>query len=222
MYLPKHFSVDEETAWKLIEQYPLATIITQDENGSPYVNHIPVIIKSGNGKRFLQGHFAKRNPQYFHLCKNATVLLIFQGPNAYISPTWYVSGRDVPTWNYAVVHVQGSISLFEKSEQLVEIVKNISHHFESEREYPWEFELPEDLSDPGELEKAIVGFEIEIKKIEGKYKLSQNRSSEDQSSVINHLEKMNMDSARSMIQLMKKNLKVSPSSASPKKGQQPT
>jgi transcriptional regulator len=152
------------------------------------VSHLPVIEAEPSGQEIiLIGHMARANPQWMHFKNNPECMLIFSGPHTYITPTWYPSGCDVPTWNYAVVHVCGTVRLVEDYDEQVEILKQQSQFFERENEHPWEFDIPKDLRDPNLLGKAIISFRIEIREIQAKFKLSQNRSPEDRAGVVEGL-----------------------------------
>jgi transcriptional regulator len=154
-----------------------------------------------NGSIKLLGHLARRNPQWVHFRGNQSVLAIFNGPHSYITPSWYVSGRDVPTWNYAVVHASGPVKLIEDFDGLTDILKKMTARFESGPRR-WEFELPDDLTDASALTSAIVGFELLAEKIDAKFKLSQNRSKEDQQGVVEGLSERTDEMSRMVRSLM--------------------
>lgn len=179
MYLPKHFSVDPDQARQLISEYPFATLIAIADDHSPFVNHLPLILQRDS----LLGHMAKNNPQWRHFQKNPNVTVLFHGPHTYITPKWYTSGRDVPTWNYAVVHVRGQVKLIEDAPGITEILKTLTFKFESDTPKQWDFSLPKDLESPIALSSAIVGFEIQIVELQAKFKLSQNRPPQDLSGI---------------------------------------
>lgn len=182
MYTRPEFNVSAEVALELMKAHPFATLISIVDD-APMITHLPVLVKEGDPIR-IEGHLAKGNPAWRHL-DGAT--LIFTGPHAYITPTWYVSGRDVPTWNYAVVHARVRAHLVQEEGALVEMIKRFSDHFEATEHSPWEFSLPADLAAPGLLPRAIVGFEMEVEHLEAKFKLSQNRSVVDQRAVVEGL-----------------------------------
>lgn len=184
-YLPSFFAVADEEALQLAQEFPFATLISVAEDGAPFVNHLPLLLKrEETGRICLVGHMAKRNPQWRHFQGGAGALAVFNGPHAYISPTWYRSGRDVPTWNYAVAHFCGRVRLIEDFTGLTAILAELAERFEKSREVPWAFELPDDLNHAEKLERAIVGFEIVVEKVEGKFKLSQQRPLADQEGVL--------------------------------------
>jgi len=184
-YRPSFFSATDEEALRLADEFPFASLVSIAEGGAPFVNHLPLLLeRRSGGANVLIGHMARRNPQWTHFKSGARALAVFQGPNAYISPTWYGSGRDVPTWNYVVSHFSGAVRIIEDFAGLTSILSKLSERFEKDLENPWAFELPEDLRAAGQLEGAIVGFEITVEKIEGKFKLSQQRPLVDQQGVL--------------------------------------
>ena len=178
MYAPAHFREDRpEVLREAIRGIALATLVTNTD-GQLEANHLPMLLE---GER-LFGHFARANPVWKTLKPGAEVLAIFLGPHFYTSPNWYpskaVSGKGVPTWNYISVHVRGRLTLHDDVEWLRTHVGALSHEHEKDRPVPWK---PEDA--PGDyieaLLKAIVGYEIAITSIEGKWKLGQNRPAGD-------------------------------------------
>lgn len=204
MYLPKHFSNAE---WRdissLIRQNGFATVLSFSEDKSPNINHFPVIFENDSADDpVLIGHMARRNPQWSDFQKVPSAIMVFHGPHAYVSPTWYRSGRDVPTWNYAVVHLHGKIELIESFEGQMDILQALSRFFEGSERNPWMFELPDDLRDPKILTSAIVSFRFRPEKVEAKWKLSQNRSEEDRLGVIEGLAKRNDAMSEAVRQMM--------------------
>lgn len=188
MYIAKHFNPHEELQiGNLIKSFPFVTLISKDDAGQLSISHVPVVTEFDNGKlKAIRGHFAHRNPQVGHLVSNSQVTVIFGGPHAYITPLWYKSGRDVPTWNYCVVHVQGLLRLNNSFEDICTNLKELTKVFENGPD-AWDFELPSDLKRPEDLTAAIVAFSIVPEKIEAKFKLSQNRPMADRLSVIEGL-----------------------------------
>lgn len=203
MYLPSHFSTTElSQALALMQSYPFATLISFDEERSPIINHFPLLTEHIDGKIKIIGHMAKRNPQWRSFTNPSRAIVVFNGPHTYVTPTWYVSGRDVPTWNYAVVHVEGTVRLVENFDGLTELLEKLTLHFERDTAPRWQFELPEDLQQPEALTSAIVGFELQVDKIEAKFKLSQNRSSDDRRGVMAGLATRSDDLSRGILRLM--------------------
>ena len=209
MYLPKHFSQSEEEKVKeLIIRNGFATILSYPKNDKPFINHLPVIFSNlPNEEKILIGHMAKRNPQWQHFKENPECTIIINGEHTYITPKWYKSGRDVPTWNYAVAHLHGKIELVESFDQQVEVLQQLSHFFESPSPDPWDFELPDDLLDEASLTSAIISFKFHIEKIEAKFKLSQNRPNEDKQGIIDGLKDRKDDMSRIVREMMIENRK---------------
>ncbi len=205
MYLPKQFDAkkDDKRILEIIEAYPFATVMSFDETNQPFFNHIPLVTKKTASGFSLLGHVAKGNPQWRHFKTNPKIKVIINGPHTYITPKWYSSGRDVPTWNYATIHIDGSTKLINDFDGLVGILKTLTEKFESGTTNPWAFELPEDLLAPETLCSAIVGFEISVEKIDAKFKLSQNRTDTDKIGVIEGLANRDDDMSKAVLQLMK-------------------
>ena len=207
MYLPKHFSVDDPALLaQLIAEYPLATIVGSLENQLE-VNHLPLMLSSDKTK--LYGHIARVNP----LVKvagssNTSVTAIFNGPQAYVTPAWYPSkketGKVVPTWNYAVVHAQGNIKLIEDAQWLRSHVAQMTNIHEPTYQSSWKLDdAPEDYVQM--MLKAIIGIEIEVKILVGKFKLSQNRPAQDYAAVVETIEKSPQEVLQEMRKYMKPN-----------------
>lgn len=187
MYTPAHFKeTDLERIAALIESYPFGALVTAPD-GLPVVSHLPFLFDNtigAHGK--LLGHMARANPQWQHLAAGGKALAVFQGPHAYVSPSWY-SSPGVPTWNYAVVHLYGKLRLIEDGAELAALLERLTNTYESNKKNPWEPKLSGESS--SRLLGMIVGFEIEVTDVQGKFKLSQNRPAEDQQRVIEELSK---------------------------------
>ena len=183
MYIPKAFREDDINALhKLMREYSFATLITQHE-GAPFATHLPVILDALRGPNgALLAHMARANPQWHDFVDEQEVLVIFQGPHAYISPSWYEVELSVPTWNYAVVHAYGIPRLIDDGEELYKLLKILIETHEAQFENPWPFQLPDDYLQ--KMMRGIVGFEIEITRLEGKFKMSQNRTESERENVI--------------------------------------
>jgi len=187
LYVPPHFKVEDRAELlAFIERYAFGTLVTSSPSGL-HVSHIPFAAEKGaDGRVRLQGHVARNNEQWKSLEQASHLLAIFQGPHAYISPGWYQQHPSVPTWNYAVVHAHGKARLMDEAE-LHELVIRLSNTYEANRPKPWRAaDLPSDYVS-GMLAN-IVGFEIEVERLEGKFKLSQNRPAET-ARVIDSLER---------------------------------
>jgi transcriptional regulator len=185
MYIPSHFR-EGSLVWlqEWLAHNPFGTLVTS-AGGTLSASHVPMLLRTQRGQfGELVGHLARDNPQSECLALQP-VLAIFTGVHGYISPTWYVSGPAVPTWNYEAVQVTGTASLIEGAE-LSALVDAMTDEFEREQPNPWSTSaLPLEMR--SQMETRIVGFRIPIDRIEGKRKLSQNRSLEDRRSAIDHL-----------------------------------
>jgi transcriptional regulator len=179
LYVPPHFRVDDREAMlAFVEKYAFGTLVSSGPGGL-HVSHIPFVVDRGDdGKTRLLGHVARGNEQWSALEGAEDIVAIFQGPHGYVSPTWYANHPSVPTWNYAVVHAHGKARLMDEAE-LHELVMRLASIYEAGNAKPWKMsELPADYVSM--MLKAIVGFEIEIERLDGKFKLSQNRPAEVQ------------------------------------------
>jgi len=175
MYVPDHFSDQDSTrAFALMAKYPFGLVITIAE-GEPFVSHVPFKIDAEHKR--VMWHLAAANPQAAHLAQGAVTKLVFQGPHAYISPRWYAA-MNVPTWNYAAVHVTGKVTSLDR-DSTAELVVAMS------RDYEGSAGLGEFESTPryAAMAMAIRGFALQINSLQSKYKLSQNRPLEDQRNV---------------------------------------
>ena len=187
MYLPRHF---EETRLSVlhdvIRAQPLATLVTMASSGLT-ANHIPLILDPGAGPNgTLRGHVARANPVWRDFSAEAGALAVFHGPQAYITPSWYAekpkSGRVVPTWNYVAVHASGPLVVFDDAAWVRALVQKLTRQMEAPRAEPWSVaDAPSEYIDT--QVSAIVGIEIPIARISGKWKLSQNRNAEDREGV---------------------------------------
>ena len=183
MYTPSAFKDDDlGSLHALIEQARLAILITQDEHGLQ-ASHVPLLLRADQGAHgTLYGHLARANPQWRALENGAQALVIFPGADAYVSPAYYPAkaehGKVVPTWNYVAVHAYGVAQVFTEPQRLLEVVSDLTDKHESGRVSPWAVaDAPADYID--KMLGAIVGFALPIERLEGKRKLSQNRSAAD-------------------------------------------
>jgi transcriptional regulator len=190
MYCPPFFKEDRPEVYiSLIRQYPLATIVRNTTDGLE-ADHIPLMhaaVPGSPGK--LIGHVAKANPLWQSAAAEK-LLVVFQGPSAYISPNWYATkkeaGKVVPTWNYAVVHVHCTLTAIHDSEQVLGIVSTLTDRHESSQEHPWRVaDAPADFTN--QLAGNIVGIELAINRIQGKWKVSQNQPAANRASVVRGL-----------------------------------
>lgn len=190
MYSPKHFQENTAKGIWLAKNFPFATLISTEKDNSPVplISHVPLLCQREAATDYLVGHFAQANPHSQIAKSGGAVTVVFHGPHEYISPTWYRSGRDVPTWNYAVAHAHGYFEAVNTEHELLEIISDLSRNFEKDRANPWRFSLPDDLAKPGQVSRAILGFKIKKLQWEVKLKLSQNRSLADREGIIAGLE----------------------------------
>jgi transcriptional regulator len=186
MYTPKHFAVEDRAQQlQFMRDYGFASLVSRGGHGLT-ATHLPLAVEERNGGSvFLVGHVARANPHWQDLESGAEALVIFHGPHAYVSPTWYEMHPSVPTWNYAAVHAYGKAQLLDAAATR-KLLKTLSDQYESGRKKPWRMEdLAGDYVE--KMVAAIVGFEIAVERIEGKFKLSQNRSAADRAGVVDAL-----------------------------------
>ncbi len=208
MYLPKHF---EETGidalHQLVREHPLGTLVTFADNRLE-ANHIPFLLQPDPRPHgTLHGHIARANPLWRQLAPEARALVIFQGPQIFISPSWYSSksetGKVVPTWNYAVVHAHGQIRVMDDPGWVRAHVEELTNRHESGRPAPWKVtDAPADFIQT--MVRAVVGIEIAIEQLQGKWKVSQNRSAKDRAGVVVGLKQEGSDAASAMASLIER------------------
>lgn len=191
MYTPKHHKeTDLKVLHGLIKSHSLGTWITRS-NEELVANHIPFLLDSTLGDNgTLVGHVARANPVWKLILPAENSLVIFQGAENYITPSWYPSkqehGRTVPTWNYAVVHAYGMPRIIEDKTWLLNHLNQLTNEHEKKQETPWAVgDAPEEFIE--KLLNGIVGIEIPINKLEGKWKVSQNKNSPDKLGVVKGL-----------------------------------
>ncbi len=206
MYTPPAFAQsDQAKLHDFIEQHSFATLVTADHSTAT-ASHLPVLLEREAGSHGrLIGHMARANPQWRGADGNQA-LAIFGGPHAYISPSWYESKNVVPTWNYAAVHAYGTFRVIDNKAQLLEIVSRYVDFYEQESEIPWSLQSA-DADFVDKLLDAIIGFEIEIDRVEGKWKLSQNHDVARRSRVIRALRKAGGDNREQTASLMSQTLR---------------
>jgi len=192
MYQPPHFREDDLVVQHgLIRAHPLGLLISAGADG-PVANAIPFHLDpSFGGKGRLQAHVARGNTQWQEIRDGAPVLVVFQGPHAYITPSWYrtkqESGKVVPTWNYAIVQVRGPARVIDDAGWIRTQIEALTRGQEDSRTEPWAVGDAPDTFIASQI-KGIIGIEIDIAEIDGKWKVSQNRSDADRSGVIAGLE----------------------------------
>jgi transcriptional regulator len=183
MYIPAPFREERlDVLYQVIRDNSFATLVSRGKDGL-IATHIPFLLDASRGAHgTLVGHVARENPHWRSFGDDHDTLAIFQGPHAYISPSWYTTPYAVPTWNYVAVHAYGRPRLVEEEAALYRIVAKTVATFEKQFDYAWDLEAWREYAE--KLLKNIVGFEMEITRLEGKRKLSQNRSAADQERVV--------------------------------------
>ena len=183
MYVPPHFEASNpEVLHDLIVHHPLGVLVTQGESGLN-ANHIPFELEaSASTHGILRAHVARNNPVWQLSTNGDEVLVVFQADDAYISPNWYPSKHEthqqVPTWNYRVVHAYGKITIYDDEKYVRALVGRLTKKHEANQPKPWKMsDAPRDYMEM--MVKSIVGIEIEITRLIGKFKLSQNRENRD-------------------------------------------
>ncbi len=211
MYLPKGFRQDNVDEMKaMMKAYPFATLVTTGQHGMD-ANHIPLILKEvAAGEHVLWGHIAKANPLWQELDNSAHVLVIFHGPNGYVSPNYYPTkqehGKVVPTWNYVAVHVRGRLAFIHEDKWKLEMLNSLTQQHESQQKDPWSVsDAPKEFTQS--LLGAIVGFEIKVTAMEGKWKAGQNQPNKNRQGTIDGLSVSPNPADKKMAQVMADMLK---------------
>lgn len=206
MYIPGRFAENDlATLHDVISTHAFAALVTVAD-GAPVANHLPFVLDRERGPSgTLLGHLARANPQWrsFTGPNPAPALVIFEGPHAYVSPSWYAGAPNVPTWNYVVVHVYGRPRIVEEPSQVRSAIDRLVAVYESARAQPWSTtDVPPDFVE--RMLSAIVAFEIPVERLEGKFKLSQNKTAADRAGVVAALRQEPDDLARGVAELMKR------------------
>lgn len=204
MYIPKHFEGNEAVGREIMHAHSWALLMSAGEDGAPVATHLSLLWQDdGTPHGSLIGHMARANPQWKLFGRPIESLALFWGPHAYVSPTWYVPGAKVPTWNYVTVHAYGTPSVVEDTEGALGILTELAAVYEGIDESAWSLrKLP-----PGNAEaqtRGIVAFRIALSRVETKIKLSQNRDMEDRRRVIEKLESSSSQDAQATAKWMKK------------------
>ena len=206
MYLPEVFEErDVHTLHRTIEAHPLGALVTVTSGGLD-ANHIPFLIDAEPAPfGSLHGHVARANPVWREL-EGTPALVIFQGPHQFITPSWYPTkqetGRVVPTWNYVVVHAHGRARVIDDHAQVRGHLERLTDRHEQRRDNPWKVtDAPDDFID--KMASAVVGIEMIIERLIGKWKVSQNRTTADREGVVNGLVQDGSPAARVMADLVR-------------------
>jgi transcriptional regulator len=212
MYMPSHFSEERiEVLHALIQAHPLAALVSL-QAGELEANHIPFIVSPPSADTpygVLRGHVARNNPVWQSAASAQDVLLIFQGAQAYISPRWYEekqrSGAVVPTYNYAVVHAHGPMRIVEDRQEFLRLLSELSDNFERKFDQPWKVsDAPAEYID--RIMDMIVGIEIPIRRISGKWKTSQNKSTQDRVNMVDGLREQHDPASHALASAMEQQL----------------
>lgn len=202
MYQPRAFiETDLAALDALVEADPFITLVSTGDDGAPFISHLPVLYRRDGDDVLVEGHWARPNPQAGHAGR---MLMIVHGPHAYVSPGWYPdkeTAARVPTWNYAVAHLHGSVETYEDEVALADLVDRLSRRFEPTVGNDWRFE-PERADHRSQL-RGIVGFRFRPVRIDLKCKLSQNHPPANRQAVIDAMAARNDRDARAIAQLMR-------------------
>ncbi len=203
MYIPPSFSETDLTKlFDFIEQHNFGLVVSQLDH-EPFATHLPLLLdRQTRPLGTLIGHMARANPQWQATDRN--VLVVFSGPHAYISPSWYEAENVVPTWNYVAVHVYGTLHLVEEKETTLKILRDLVLLHETSMPEPWRFRDEDEFVN--RLAQSIAAFRIEITRIEGKWKLSQNHPRERREKVIDALALQRGENSQAIAALMARTL----------------
>ncbi len=200
MYIHKLYREEDRTKiLEFLQQNDFATLVTYDGE-KPTASHLLMEVVETGESLFVNGHMSKANPLWKMFERNPEVLVIFQGPHTYISPTWY-NHVNVPTWNYQSVHVYGKPRIVSNHDEMYGILSRLVAKYEDSSSYSME-KLPQDFVEK-EM-KGVVAFQVEVTRLEANYKLSQNRDDESYRSVVSHLEERTDEMSHGVADAMKK------------------
>lgn len=206
MYVPPAFAEEDLGALHAaMQENSFATLVTRGGEGL-FATHLPFLLDAEAGPYgTLRGHMARANRQWRDFSAGEEVMVIFQGSHAYVSPSWYQAELSVPTWNYVAVHAYGKPRLVEGEEVTVALLREMVAEYEGDMEQPWTLDrLPPEFV--AKLAQAMVPFEIPIERLEGKFKLSQNRSVEDRRGVIAALQAQEAPAVMTVAWLMERGI----------------
>ena len=200
MYIPSAFEEkDPGKLFDFMQAYSFGLLVSLHQ-GEPFASHLPFLLERSSGPHgALLGHMARANPHWRDL-DGKEVLVVFSGPHTYVSPTWYESDHVVPTWNYVAVHAYGAFRLVEDADTLTRILAATVATYERDMPTPWSIDSSSDYF--GKMLRGIVGFRVEISRLEGKWKLNQNHPQERRDKVIRVLEQSPSPDAREIARLM--------------------
>jgi transcriptional regulator len=207
MYIPRANQEDRvPVLHRLIEEHPFASLITMGSSGL-FASHIPMVLEQNGAMGQLRGHISRANTQWRDYTPEVEALGIFSGPQHYITPNWYLekqeTGKVVPTWNYVVVHVYGYLKVIEDGEWLMTHLASLTNIHEADSPVPWKIgDAPADYI--AALTKGIVGLEMTIERLEGKWKVSQNRSEQHRDGVAKGLGELDTTESLAMKALVER------------------
>ena len=188
MYNPPAFAAtDPGQLDALLLAHPFVTLVTVDADGAPFASHLPVLHRREGARVLVEGHWARPNPQARH---GGQALMVVHGPQAYVSPAWYPdkeAAARVPTWNYAVAHLSGTLQPFEDEPALASLVDRMSRRFDAEAGQSWRYE--HDRQDHRRQLRGIIGFRFEPAQVAMKFKLNQNHPPANRAAVADQLER---------------------------------
>jgi transcriptional regulator len=198
VYTPSHFAVDDlQRLHQVIRRHPLGLMISAHD-GQLHMTHLPfhLVADSGNGR--LEAHLARVNPHCSALLAGAASVVVFQGPDAYVSPRWYTDpARNVPTWNYVAIHAHGRPRMIDDPQQTMNLIGRLTDEHEAPIPDPWRIAEAQEHAE--RLLPHILAFDIAIERLEGKFKLSQNRQPRDRLGV---MQALNFDSTGSHLEML--------------------
>lgn len=208
MYVPAHFKEDRiDVLHDAIRTYGFGTLVTAGDEGLE-ASHLPLLLETAPAPfGTIMGHLARANPQWQRVKPGTEALAIFLGPNTYITPSWYPtkqqSGKVVPTWNYLAIHAYGTLSFFDDADELRAHVSKMTDTHEGPRDAPWALsDAPASFVD--QMLRAIIGFRLHITRLEGKWKMSQNRPAQDVSGVLDGLAREDGEGHREVADIVAK------------------
>ena len=206
MYVPNSFHVtDQAEIDAFLQRYDFATLISAADGGLT-ATHLPVVVRREPSGLIIEGHVARANPHWKALDGSTEALLIFQGPHAYVSPTWYAHGPAVPTWNYTVVHAYGPAQAVDDPVFLEGVLEALVRRNESHRQNAWRMDgLPLDYR--SRALAAVVGIRMPVLRLEAKFKLGQNRATADRVGTVQGLEQERSPDASALATFMRSYLK---------------
>lgn len=205
MYIPTWFEeTDRGKLFDFIEANSFGLLVSTLA-GELFATHLPLLVERDRGSSgHLLGHMARANPQWSELA-GQEVLAVFSGPHAYISPTWYETENVVPTWNYVAAHVYGKCEIIDDLEATAAIVGNYVSTYERSQSRPWTIDRGTPFFQ--KLVKMVVGFRVEISRVEGKWKLGQNQPAERRERVASHLSQFQSEDEQEIARLMRESMR---------------